>query len=507
MSQSGDLRQSARSGLAWGVWFTLARDVLQFLTMLVMVRLLSPHDYGQQALASTVIGFIAVASLKTVSQLPLQARNPDDFDWDTHFTVGAVVNSIVFVATLLVGGAIALIGSDDMRTLGYLVMVLSPVFLVEIYGTYQLTWLQARHEWGRMRLLLIVGSLFACVLGIGLAFAGWGAFALASMPMFLAIPLAGDALVSAHRPRFSMSALTKYAEGLRFGVNRAASSVAYAGRALAENSILSGLFGFSALGSFTRAVGLAQITSGRIGPVASQTLYSILTRAEARSERFGRFSALLLQGVIWTSVPAAVFLSMEAGPIVRLLYGSHWTAVIPLVPLASLFICIRGANATLNQIMLANLQVGDCLRVDVANVAASFLALAFALTMGVVPYLAAVVTAEFATLTLGAAYAVRGRAIDQREVLIAAGACAAACIPAALAALMLPIQYVSTPTLPMTLLLQILLKAAAFGICYAIGLRILAPSALSQLVDALPMQARLRGFVTRFLTPSRASPT
>src|SRR5262249_35756661 len=142
VSESNSLRSSAAAGLVWGVGFTLARDVVQFLSMLVLARLLSPAIYGQAALAQTIIAFVAVASIKTLAQYPMQARDPLHFSWDAHFTAGALLNLAAFVITNCVSLVLLLAGGAFAAT-GTVVMFLSLTFILEIACTYYTTWLDA----------------------------------------------------------------------------------------------------------------------------------------------------------------------------------------------------------------------------------------------------------------------------------------------------------------------------------------------------------------------------
>jgi len=111
------LKQSAAEGLIWGAVFTLGRDVVQFGSMLILVRLLSPEIYGQYALAHTILLFLSVISVKTIAPFALQARDPSTFDWDTHFSAGATLNVIVTVVSLLIAGALFFWDSEATRSI------------------------------------------------------------------------------------------------------------------------------------------------------------------------------------------------------------------------------------------------------------------------------------------------------------------------------------------------------------------------------------------------------
>ena len=87
------LGNSARASLLWAGGFTLLRDVAQFGTMLILVRLLSPADYGTAALAQSTIGFLSVVSFGAFVMHSLQFRDPSQVDWQAHFTAAVVINT------------------------------------------------------------------------------------------------------------------------------------------------------------------------------------------------------------------------------------------------------------------------------------------------------------------------------------------------------------------------------------------------------------------------------
>jgi O-antigen/teichoic acid export membrane protein len=492
------LKQSAGSALVWSATFTLGRDLIQFGTMLILVRILSPQIYGQFALAQTVHIFLAVISVKTIAPFALQARDPENFDWDLQFTAGAVLNGSVFVISLMLAGGFYVLGGDSGRSVGMLLAVMAFVFPIEIIGTHYFTWLQAHHLWKRMRLLLFAGTALGSIAAIGLANFGGGAFALAVGNLCFTLPLLLE--YAARRPfplRLQPGRLHLYSRGREFGLNRVASGGLQAGSSIAEQSIISGLFGFSTLGLYTRAVGLAQITSGRIGPVVAQALYPVLTRAEASSDRFQRFAGILFQGALWTSVPAAAFLGLEADRLVRLLYGEKWLAVIPLMAAAAALLALRGLHLTMNQIMLANLQQKDCLRLDwiaAISMVAVILSTAF---LGPKFYLFAL-TVHAAIVLLGTSYlAVKGGAIAAAHTVRVIGGCAVAVLIATSVVAVLPsLAFGSALT---STVITLMAHGVGFGVSYTLTLRMLMPSEVVTIVEASPVPSRIQDMILPLL--------
>src|SRR5689334_3326532 len=87
---------SARAAMLWSAGFTFVRDVAQFGSMLVLVRILSPADYGAATLAQSILGLHSVVSFGTFSSHALQVRDPRAINWQAHFVAAAVINIVLF---------------------------------------------------------------------------------------------------------------------------------------------------------------------------------------------------------------------------------------------------------------------------------------------------------------------------------------------------------------------------------------------------------------------------
>ena len=481
--------------MIWGVAFNLGRAVVQFVSMLFLVRLLTPQIYGQFALAQAIQLFLAVVSFKTIAPFALQARDPSQFDWNTHFSAGVTLNAVIMTVTLLIAGGIYTLGGEQLQTVAFVLAIMSFGFPIEVMSTHYFTWLQAHHLWQRMRTLLFFGAVLASLAAVFLAAAGGGILALAVGNFLFVLPLIADYFIRKPFPlRFRPAWFREYGEGRKYGLNRIAAGSLHTGSALAEHSVLSGVFGFSTLGIYTRAIGLAQITSGRIGPVVTQALYPVLTRAEPSSEQFRRFSGILFQGALWTTAPAAVFLGLEASNIVRVLYGEQWSDVVPLMGAAAALLALRGLHLTMNQIMLANLQQRDCLRLDLVTAVTMLTVIITAVAFGPLIYLTALGVHAALVLTGTVWVASHGGAIWGR---VAAGrmmACGGALLMASSAAFAMPLDLGRSGAI-IALIAEIAARGAVFSIVYVAGLRLLAPRSFSSLLDVLPLPKRVSNFI------------
>lgn len=470
---------SARASILWGGGFTLARDILQFGVMLALVRLLSPSDYGSAAFAQSVVGVMAVASFGTFVLHALQLRDPDDVDWQAHFTAAVVINCILSVGVLAAAWALSF--SRHYAEASAPLAVLSIVFLIEIPASLRHRMVQVAHDWKRFRLLLIAGSLLGSALGLTVGVLGGGVWALVVQALALGVPAAVDLLfIAKWRPDWSWS-WPRYRATAHFGVSRMASASFSNIKLASEQAILAGVYDFSALGVFTRSIGLATLIAGRIGFVATSSLYPVLTRIEQGSSQFQRYAGLVMRGVTWTTTPAAVFLAIAAADTSILLYGPRWHAVISLLPLAAMSMALNGVSSAVSSLLLANNAVRCCVALDALS-SVSGVALAFALAPhGMALYLTALVLNGALLLCLAIVLLVAAGGLSRREIVpaflppIIAGAFAAGMVMA-----------MRTAWEPDIRLARLLLEGAVFSVAYVVVLRLGFPAPLRDLLAVAP---------------------
>ena len=229
---SAALGKAARGAVLSGAVFGLLIDVVQFATMLVLVRILSADDYGRAGLAQAILGMVSVVSFKTLVSHALQLRDPTTIDWQAHFTAGAVINLFLFIFTILVAGLLSL--TKSYAEAAAPLAVLSLVLLIEIPANVRTTMIQVAHDWTRLRTLPLGGAILGSGAALVVALLGGGVWALVvAVPLFVT-PVALDLFFAVKwRPDWSWS-WARYRATARFGMTRMGSAVLGAGRQMVE---------------------------------------------------------------------------------------------------------------------------------------------------------------------------------------------------------------------------------------------------------------------------------
>jgi O-antigen/teichoic acid export membrane protein len=392
----GDLASKAKSGVLWITGLNLFRDVLQFGTMLVLVRLLAPKAYGEFSLITSVMGFFTVCSFRSFVEQTMQLRPNEPVDYQNHFTFGGLIQAVMFGAVNL--AAVILRHFPKYAEVAPVFHLTSIFFLLDWPSELRLKMLERELNWKRLRTLQAVGVAGNALLAILLAMLGLGVYALVLPGMMMLLPLIWDLFVSAKwRPDWTFRP-GRYKAAWAYGWTRIMAGILTSSRSVLEGAVVVQFAGFSQLGIMGRAVGLASLCCLKIPAFLTSSLYPVLTRLSRTSEAFGRGNAILLRLISWMVIPAAVLFSMTAPPLIRLVYGSKWDAAVPLLPWA----LAAGTAASLymvsTMLMLANVQHRRCAVGELFTLISVVLCLYFVLPLSIASYLCSVAIVQWCVL-------------------------------------------------------------------------------------------------------------
>jgi O-antigen/teichoic acid export membrane protein len=234
-------------------------------------------------------------------------------------------------------------------------------------------------------------------------------------------------------------------------------------------------------------LGLATMTAGRIGSVVVSSLYPVITRAERGSDRFRRIAGLVLRGVAWLTIPAAMFLAFEAPDVVGLLYGAKWTGVTLLLPFAAIQVAFVGLGETAYQLLLANDEIRACFRIDILSAVTGVVLVFWLLPQGPQFYLCAlavqsVLVLSITLLVLRATGGIRLAALG------------AAFLPPLVAGLMAGAALVASRSAMCSidfLTLRVGTDVLVFAVAFLAVVRVGFPAPLRELLDVAPGGQRL----------------
>ncbi|HUS63777.1 MAG TPA: oligosaccharide flippase family protein [Kofleriaceae bacterium] len=321
-------------GVAWTALFQVFQIAVQFGSMIVLVRIIPPVEYGR---VSAVLSFLVVLNAFSCANFMaqgLQLPEGEEPDWTAHFRAGLYLQLGLSAAAHLIAGVLWL--SEYYRPIAPLLHVGAVGLLVDWPSQLRQAMLRREMNFRRYRIVLAVATLCGTAVNIGFGVAGFGAFAIVlGSNVTPAIPFALDLLlVRRWRPRagwWRWPDWRTYRPALHFGVQQAGGALLAASKGVVTAAVLPPSLGLIAMGLLNRAQGLLGTTVGRVQAMLIETVYPLLPRYAADRARYPRQATLFAKALMWIVMPATIFLGIAGPQVSHLLYGQKWIAVDPLL--------------------------------------------------------------------------------------------------------------------------------------------------------------------------------
>jgi len=355
-------------GIFWNSSYQIFSTGVSFVSMLVLVRIIPPAEYGRAAAVVGILTMLNAFNCGNFMAQALQLPDENEPDWSQHYGCGLYIQASLSVIGHAIAGITWLL--PDYRPIAPLPRLGALGLILDWPGQLGLAMMRRSMDFGRMRLMFAISLTVKVAIIIALGVGGAGALAIvAGSNVASAIPFGVDLLiVRGWRPQagwWRWPDWAQYRSALRFGLLQASSAVLFSARGGFEATILPPTLGFQNIGLWNRAQALFSTTVGRLGTVVNESIYPVLPRYAADSEHYPRQATLYFQVLLWIAMPAALFLGFSGPVLSRVLYGSRWIAADPMLWPGVLIGFGLLLFSTCSAILLAANRLRACFSLDV----------------------------------------------------------------------------------------------------------------------------------------------
>jgi PST family polysaccharide transporter len=317
-----DLRGKALRGGAVTLVSQLAKLGLQIGSTSILARLLSPADYGLIAMAATIAGFVAVFKDMGLSAATVQQREIDHRQVSTLFWVNILTSAVLGVLTAATAPLIAWFYGE--ARLVPVTLALAAMFLLSGAATQHQALLVRRMRFAAIACAEITSSLISIMIGITLAWRGWGYWALVAMNATAGLALLVWVWVLCPwRP----GPPVRYAGSralVAFGGNLSvANFLNYVGGS-ADRVLIGYRFGSGPVGIYSKAYQLLLLPLTQINAPLGAVALPAMSRAVVNAERYRVAFLQTLEQVALITGPLAAIMIMCAEPIILIVLGGQW---------------------------------------------------------------------------------------------------------------------------------------------------------------------------------------
>jgi PST family polysaccharide transporter len=322
----------------WNYLGTAGRIVAQFVSQILLARLLGPESTGTFAYAFLVVGLCALAVEMGLGAGLVQARELDERE------IGAACTRLLLMGALMAGAVY--MAADAIASAVFaapqaapVIRAMAPTLLISAATFPASALLRRELHFGLVQAAEVGSYVFGyLIVGVGCAFAGLGVWSLV-FAWYAQTASACLAMIvfAPRRPRLG-NPLARLPM-TRFGVVIMLTNLLNWTIEQGTHVAVGRFFGASALGQFTMSNNLVRTPANHLVVNLQSVLFPMAARAQHNDAGLQRAYLTALAGVGLVAFPVFAFVAIMAGPIVLLLLGSAWTpAAQVLAPLAAAMI-------------------------------------------------------------------------------------------------------------------------------------------------------------------------
>lgn len=321
------------AGFAWTSGGRFLSQLVAWIVSIVVVRILTPSDYGLLAMAVVLTGFIGLFAELGLGWALVQARHVDTPTLRGLFGLVILVNGILFALVFSVAPLVA----DFFAEPGLIdiIRVLAIKLLIGVPAVVPDAMLQRDLEFKWRSVVELTAAIAGAAATLAFALTGYGVWSLVYGGLVgVTWRSAGLNLIHPflHPPSFAFRGLGRL---FRFG-GYVAISRALLYTYLQADMVIGGRFlGKEQLGYYSVGMQLASLPLQRVSAILNEVAFPAIARIQDERERIGSFlvSSIGLLGLF--AFPIFWGIAAVAPEIVSVFLGSKWEpATLPLQLLA-----------------------------------------------------------------------------------------------------------------------------------------------------------------------------
>lgn len=327
---SSEAQQLGRIALRGGVLTAAAQAIkigIQFLSVVILARMLVPEDFGLVASVGPIIAFVGLFQNLGLQQAIIQRPAIGRQQLNQVFWISALAGFCCTAGIAALSPAVSVFYGDARMT-GITLAAALPLLLGSL-AALPLALMNRNLRFGQLAVNDVATSAAGLVAAIAAAYAGLGYWSLVIGPAVgAAVTLLGAWLATGWTP--GRPNLKVERAILSFGANLTGFNLVNFFSRNLDNILIGKFSGSVELGYYDRAYKLLLFPLQNINQPLSRLMVPLLSRIQDDKPRFRDLYLRTNWLLAFITVPGIAALTIAAEPVVGILFGERWLAVAPI---------------------------------------------------------------------------------------------------------------------------------------------------------------------------------
>lgn len=325
------------SGLFWRLLERVGAQGVQFVVSIVLARILAPELFGTIALINIFIAILDVFVDSGLANALIQKKDVDDLDFSTVFFFNLGACCLLYLGMFLAAPSIARF--YEMPDLTAAIRAISLILVISGVKNVQHAYVSRTMQFKRFFFATLGGTIGAAVLGIWMAYAGYGLWALIAQSLFNSTVDTIILFITVKwRPK-RMFSFERLKNLFSYGWKLLVSSLLDTGYNKLRQLVIGKMYSSASLAYFDKGGNFPIVIVNNINSSINSVLFPAMSSAQDNRETVKNMTRRAITVSSYVMWPLMMELAACAEPLVRLLLTDKW---LPCVPFMRIF-CITYA--------------------------------------------------------------------------------------------------------------------------------------------------------------------
>ena len=324
-----EFKQLILKGIAWSAGAQIGKQALGFFITMILMRLLSPSDFGLMGMVTVFTGFAWLFSAFGFGDALIQSQVVEERHYSSVFWLNILISIILMGTFLLAAPAIAHFYKEPR--LVALILISSFIFPIGSLSGVQHSILTKKLEFKKIGIIETFSMIVAGVAAILIAYSGYGVYALVwKIFIHTSLRVIIVWIVSAWTPRliFDFKAIKDL---MGFSLNLFGLQIFNYWVRNADNLLIGKFIGSSGLGIYSRAYSLMLLPVVQVNRVLGRVIFSALSKIQEDKRRIKSIYLRAIYSIGLISFPLMLGLAVVSKEFILVLFGPKWEAAIPVL--------------------------------------------------------------------------------------------------------------------------------------------------------------------------------
>lgn len=339
------LKQKATYGMIWTALQKYSTMFIQFISGIILARLLTPYDYGCIGMLSIFMVLAEAFIDGGFGSALIQKKSPTQEDYSTIFFWN--IGMAVFMYAVLFFCAPAISRFYDIPLLCDVLRVQGLVLFIYAFNIIQRNQLRKKLNFKVLSIVTITTSIISLIVTIIMAYEGFGVWALVSQNLITAaIPALVFWFFVKWRPTWTFS-WGSFKGLFSFGFYMFLTSLLNQFGQQIQGLLIGKVYNPSTMGYYSKAHSTEKLASTSIASIINQVTYPLYAEAQDDKQQLGNMIQRLTMTLSYFTWPIMFILLLCAKPIFVLLYSDRWIQSVPyfqVLCISGLAYCLQSVN-------------------------------------------------------------------------------------------------------------------------------------------------------------------